>query len=156
MLCTVLRPQLSTWQRTRQTSDTTFPGMVMKFWVAGPTPGYLQQLHAQYEQALSAARRAEADSTPEGRWYASYWVGRLEFALGFTETVEAVERAATAEAAQNPAECRKETQQALQTLTHAAEAYIRVARTRTDVGAIAVLNEYGIRSLKTKLTAEGN
>src|SRR5579862_4634311 len=103
------------------TNDTEFgyyiPGMVMKFWQAGPTPAYLQQLQSQYGRALAAAQRAEAKSKPEGRWYPEYWVGRLEFALGYTETAEAVERAATAEAAHNPAECHKETEEALQTLS---------------------------------------
>jgi hypothetical protein len=41
----------------------------------------------------------------------------------------------------------KETEKALQTLRQATEAYALVARTRTDVGAIAELNEYGDRAL---------
>jgi Glycosyl hydrolase family 67 N-terminus len=130
------------------------PKMIMKFWKAGPTPGYLVELEAQYERALAAARRAQEKATPEGRWYTDYWVGRLEFALGYARTVAAVQRAATAEAAHNSLECRKETEKALQMLTQSTEAYVRVARTRTDTGAIAVLNEYGIRPLKAKLADE--
>ncbi len=140
------------------TNKTNFgyyiPGMVMKFWTAGPTPAYLVELQGQYERALDAARRAQAKSTPEGRWYPDYWVGRLEFAVGFAKVAELVQRAATAEAAHNLPECRKETERALQTLSQSTEAYVRVARTRTDRGAIAVLNEYGIRALKAKLAEE--
>jgi hypothetical protein len=130
------------------------PGMMTKFWHAGPTPAYLVEVQGQYKRALEAARQAQTESTPEGRWYPEYWVGRLEFALGYAKTAEAVERAATAEAAHNLTECRKETENALQTLRQATEAYARVARTRSDVGAIAELNEYGYRALKAKLAEE--
>jgi hypothetical protein len=127
------------------------PKMLMKFWVPGPTPAYLQDLHNQYEAALKAATEAEALATPEGRWYPAYWVGRLKFALGYAETVAAIQRAATAEAANNKEECRKQTDLALTTLRNATESYVSIARTRTDVGAVAVLNEYGIRPLNAKL-----
>jgi hypothetical protein len=130
------------------------PGMVMKFWEAGPAPAYLVEVQAQYERALKAAQRAQTKSTPGGRWYPEYWVGRLEFALGYAQTAAAVQRAATAEAAHNPAECRKETEKALRILRQATEAYARVARTRSDVGAIAELDEYGDRALKAKLAEE--
>lgn len=127
------------------------PGMVMKFWKPGPIPAYLIELQEQYQKALDAAGRARTKSTPEGRWYPDYWVGRLEFALGYAKTAEAVHRAATAEAANDRVGCIKETEKALQTLRQATEAYARIARTRTDVGAIAELNEYGDRALKAKL-----
>lgn len=140
------------------TNQTDFgyyvPKMIMKFWKPGPAAAYLVELQPQYERALDAARRAQAKASPEGRWYTDYWVGRLEFALGYVKTVVAVQRAATAEAAHNSVECRQQTEKALQTLSQATEAYVRVARTRTDRGAIAVLNEYGIRPLKAKLAEE--
>jgi hypothetical protein len=103
---------------------------------------------------LDAARRAQAESTPQGRWYAVYWVGRLEFALGFAKTADLVGSAATAEAANNHTECIQQTEKALQTITRATDAYARVVRTRSDVGAIAELNQYGIRALKAKLAEE--
>jgi hypothetical protein len=130
------------------------PGMIMKFWAAGPTPAYLTNLEQQYQRALDAARRAQAESTPQGRWYAVYWVGRLEFALGFAKTADLVGSAATAEAANNHTECIQQTEKALQTITRATDAYARVVRTRSDVGAIAELNQYGIRALKAKLAEE--
>ena len=140
------------------TNQTDFgyyvPNMIMKFWKPGPAAPYLVELQPQYERALDAARRAQAKASPEGRWYTDYWVGRLEFALGYVKTVVAVQRAAAAEAAHNSVECREQTEKALQTLSQATEAYVRVARTRTDRGAIAVLNEYGIRPLKAKLAEE--
>jgi hypothetical protein len=130
------------------------PGMLMKFWQPGPTPTYLVDVQSQYERALAAARRAQTESTPAGRWYPEYWVGRLEFALGYSQTAEAIGRAATAEAAHNSAECRKETENAIRILRQATESYVRVVRTRSDVGAIAELDEYGDRALKAKLAKE--
>ncbi len=127
------------------------PGMLMKFWRPQPIPAYLVSVQRDYGQALDAARRAAAKSNPEGRWYPDFWVGRLEFALGYANTVEAIHRAAQAEAAKKGAESLKQAKKALQILTEAIESYARVARTRTDLGAIAVLNEYGCRALKAKI-----
>ncbi|MGH9511407.1 MAG: hypothetical protein ACRD2U_04655 [Terriglobales bacterium] len=130
------------------------PRMVMKFWVPGPTPAYLTEVQNQYRRALDAAKRAQAKANPEGKWYADYWVGRLEFALGYANTADAVGRAATAEAANNHSECVKQTEIALQTIRDATDAYSRVVRTRSDVGAIAELNKYGIDALQIKLAEE--
>lgn len=152
---------METWQRVEAATATfegndygfTFPvpGMLMKHWKAGPIPGYLGDARNHYEKALEAARGALAKSTPAGRGYLSFWVGRLEFAVGYVKTVEAVRRAATAEAATQRQEALKETEASLTFLRDALEAYVRVARNRTDLGAIAVVNEYGYRSLKTKI-----
>jgi hypothetical protein len=127
------------------------PGMMMKFWEPGPTPAYLTEVQVQYQKALDAARRAQTKSNPEGRWYPDFWAGRLEFALGYAKTAEMIIRAATAEAANNRAECIKETEKAIQTIRAATAAYAHVVRTRSDVGGIAELNEYGDRALKAKL-----
>ena len=127
------------------------PNMMMKFWKAGPTPAYLAQARSGYQSALEAARRAQVKARPAGRSFVDFWVGRLEFAVGYVETVEAVHRAATAEAASNRREALRETEAALASLRGALESYARVARTRTDLGAIAVVNEFGCRALETKI-----
>jgi hypothetical protein len=130
------------------------PQMMKKFWVAGTTPAYLTRIEQQYQRSLDEAKKAQANSTPEGRWYANYWVGRLQFALGYAKTAEQVGNAATAEAAGNRTECIKQTQLAIETITKATEAYAGIVRTRSDVGGIAELNEYCIRWLKAKLAEE--
>jgi hypothetical protein len=127
------------------------PGMMMKFWVPGPTPEYLTKVQEQYQEALTASRKAQQKSTGGGRWYPDYWVGRLEFALGYAKTADLIGRAATADAAGNRAESIKQTQNAIQTIRQATEAYVHVVRTRSDVGAIAEIDEYGDRDLKAKL-----
>jgi hypothetical protein len=125
--------------------------MVMKYWKAGPTSGYLVEAQRDYAQALELAKRALSKAKPDGRWYPDFWVGRLEFAHAYSEAVEAVQQAATAEAANNGGECARQAEKALQTLSQGLEAYARVARNRTDLGAIAVVNEYGIRQLRAKI-----
>ena len=129
------------------------PDMMMKFWKAQPTPACLTELQQTYARGLDAARRAQAKSRPEGRWYPGFWVGRLEFSLGYVNAVEAMYRGATAERAQNAVEAQSEAEKALGLLRAGVEAYARVARNRTDLGAIAVLNEYGLRPLQAKVAA---
>jgi len=127
------------------------PGMMMKFWRPRPIPAYLSNVQRDYGQALEAARRAAEKANPEGRWYPDYWVGRLEFALGYANAVEALHRGGAAEAAKKSGEALGEAEKALALVRAAVESYARVARNRTDLGAIAVMNEYGCRALKGKI-----
>jgi hypothetical protein len=152
---------LEAWQGV-EAATTTFegndygftfpvPGMLMKHWKPGPIPAYLGEARSHYQSALDSATKALNRSTPTGRAFVSFWVGRLEFAVGYVKTVEAVRRAARAEAAHQPGEAFKETESALSFLQNALQAYANVARNRTDLGAIAVVNEYAYRSLETKI-----
>ena len=78
-------------------------------------------------------------------------MGRLEFAAGYVEAVETVHRAATAESAGRVEEALEQAGQAYGMLRRATLSYARVARTPTDLGAIAVVNEYGRRALENKM-----
>ena len=127
------------------------PRMLMKYWTPGPAPDYMGKARREYESALEAARRAREEATPGGRWYPDFWVGRLEFAAGYVEAVETLHDAATAEAAGRFADALEQARKALETLRQATLSYARVARTPTDLGAIAILNEYGHRALKAKM-----
>lgn len=127
------------------------PGMMMKFWRPRQIPAYLSNVQRDYRQALEAARRAAEKAKPGGRWYPDYWVGRLEFALGYANAVEALHRGGAAEAAKKTGEALSEAEKALALVRSATESYARVARNRTDLGAIAVMNEYGYRALKGKI-----
>ena len=100
------------------------PGMMMKFWNPEPKPAYLVELQQDYVQALEAARRALEKSRPEGRWYPDFWVGRIEFALGYANAVEAMGRGATVEAAGKRAEAAKHADEALSFLRGGLEAYV--------------------------------
>jgi hypothetical protein len=142
--------------------------MMMKHWTPGPMPPELIADRQGYQRALEAARRAQqrrggaslpALSSTNGtaltclttNGYVDYWIGRLEFGIGYLDTIEAVHRAATAEAENQPQEALQHAEAALSAARRALEAYARVARDRSDLGAIATMNEYVYRPLKEKV-----
>ena len=97
-----------------------------------------------------AARRAR-EKTPVGnRDYVNYWVGRLEFGVGYLDTIEAFRLGATAEQEGDAAGALQYAREALAKGTRALESYARVARDQSDRGAIAMMNEYVYRPLKAK------
>jgi hypothetical protein len=127
------------------------PGMILKHWAPGPFPPELAADRRGYQQALEAARRALAKSRPAGKRYVEYWVGRLEFGIGYLDTIEAVRQAASAEAGKKPAEARQHAERALAAARRALEAYARVARDPSDRGSIAVMAEFVFRPLQKKV-----
>ncbi len=127
------------------------PGMIMKHWTPTPMSEALKEDREGYRRALEAATRALRRASPEGRSYVAYWVGRLEFGIGYLETVEAVRLAAIAEADGDTEEAVANARRAVESARVALEAYARVVRDRSDLGAIAVLNEYVYRPLRAKV-----
>ena len=118
-------------------------GMLMKYWYLKDraTPPYVDVAHEGYSRALESARKARAQATPEGRWYVDFWVGRLEFAQQYVEAVQAVHRSATAFRSGDRAGAVKEADQAMAVLRKGLEAYVPVVRNRTDLAAIALVNQ---------------
>ena len=127
------------------------PGMLMKHWTPQPMPGELLEACRDYQRALDAARRAQQNTRLSGQGYVDYWVGRLEFGIGYLETVATVRRAAIAEAEANAIEALHHAETALSTVRQALEAYARIAHDQSDRGAIAVMNEYVYRPLQAKV-----
>jgi hypothetical protein len=127
------------------------PEMMTKHWKAGAMPGHLLEARSHYQAALDAARRALAKSRPESRGYAEYWIGRLEFGIGYLNAIEHVKLAATAEANHHRDEAFANGKAALEAARLATESMARVARDRSDVGMIAVLNEFVLRPLVHKV-----
>jgi hypothetical protein len=126
------------------------PGTLMKYWRPWPVPTYLAAVKNGYKRALAEARRAREKATPGGRSYVDFWMGRLEFAVAYADVVESVHRGGAAEMHNDYRSALQHAERALNTLRQAIEAYARVARTQTDRGAIAMVNEFGYRRLKTK------
>jgi len=118
-------------------------GMLMKHWTwkESPIPAYLQEAHQGYSQALAAARKARSQAKPDGHRYLDFWIGRLEFASQYVDAVHAVQRSASAYRARNRADAVKEMDYAMAALRQGLEAYVRVARNRSDVAAIALVNQ---------------
>jgi hypothetical protein len=127
------------------------PGMIMKHWTPTPMSDALKDDREGYRRALEAATSALRRASPKGRPYVEYWVGRLEFGIGYLDTVEAVRLAATAEADGDAEEAVAHARRAVESARVALEAYARVVKDRSDLGAIAVLNEYVYRTLRAKL-----
>lgn len=126
------------------------PGMIMRHWSPGSLPPEWVAARQGYQRALAAAKRARQKVRPSGRHYVDYWVGRLEFGIGYLDTLEAVRQAATAEAEKKP-EALPLAEKALKTARRALASYARVAQDQSDRGALAILNEYVYRPLQAKL-----
>jgi len=126
-------------------------GTLMKYWRPGPVPTYLAAVGNGYRRALAAAGRAREKATPGGRAYVDFWIGRLEFAAGYADTVQGVHLGGAAEMTNDYRGALQHAETALTSLRRALEAYARVARTQTDRGAIAMLGEFGYRRLKSKI-----
>ena len=142
-----------------------YPGMLTQFWTHEPPTRTLPEDRVGYQRARAILERVPTASRPEGREYLRYWLGRIDFALGYLDTIEAVKGAAMAEKAALDAQAagdqqtyrtqlaealtRAESAQAM--VTRAIEAYAAVARNRADLGAIATLGEYAYRPLRAKV-----
>ena len=126
------------------------PGMIMKHWTPQDMPAKLLEARRGYQRALAAARRARAKSNARGYGYVDYWIGRLEFGVGYLETIEAVRAAASAEEAGRTDAASQHAQSALAKARGALEAYARVARDQSDRGAIATMAEYVYRPIRDK------
>ena len=126
------------------------PGMIMKHWSPGELSAPLRDARRGYQAALDAAHRARDNSIESGHGYVDYWIGRLEFGVGYLDTIELVREAATAEKAGNDAEASRLTSAALDRTRAMLESYAGVARNQSDRGAIATMAEYVYRPLKQK------
>ena len=132
------------------------PGMLTKHWTPQPISDELIEDRQSYQQALDAACRAREKAQPSGQSYVDYWIGRLQFGIGYLDMIAAVRRAAIAEANQQLTEAIRHAEIALATARNALEAYANVVCDQSDRGAIAVMNEYVYRPLKDKVTALQN
>jgi hypothetical protein len=141
------------------------PSMIMKHWVPGSLSSELAEDREGYRRALSAVRKVPEPPRPEGKAYINYWIGRLQFGIGYIDTIEAVRKAATAEQAAKDAkekeddsgyrarltETIEQTKAAVETARQALEAFANVAKNQSDRGAIATMAEYVYRPLKQKV-----
>ncbi len=95
----------------------------------------------------------------------NYWINRLEFGIGYLDTIEAVSKAATAERAADEAKEQGDAQRALEHSAHAiaqaqvavcrarvaTQTFARAAKNRSDHGAVAILNQFVYLPLKRRL-----
>jgi hypothetical protein len=145
------------------------PNMIIRHWSPGPLSPELAGDRECYRRALAAVRKVPEPVTEAGRAYIRYWVGRLEFGIGFFDTIEACKRAGTAEQAATDANQRGDKEefrrksaetaelahQAVTTAFHAIDTLAQVAKNRSDLGAVATLAEYMHRPLQRKAAEFG-
>ena len=138
--------------------------MIKQYWAPDAPLRMKPEDRAGYQRALDAARKVPADSSPAGKAYVQYWVGRLEFAVGYLDAIQATKNCAIAEKAANDAKANNDSREvqvklrkaahqaevARSTIVRAIEAYAGVAKNRADLGTIATMGEFVYRPLKQK------
>jgi len=127
------------------------PGMMTKHWQQGLMPEVNVEAREGYQRALAATQQAREKTPEEKRAYVDYWIGRLEYGVGYFDTIESARATATAEKSGKPDEALRHAEEALAKARIALEAYAGVARDQSDRGGIAILAEYVYRPLKDKV-----
>ena len=140
------------------------PGMNRHHRVAGAMPEEFIKVRNGYRRALAAVRRARTETNLSGRSFVDYWIGRLEFGIGYFDCIEAGREAMVLKAAARRAQQAGEAGLAKAKHAEAADAmrrtveicrvmlecYARVAQDQSDRGAIATMAEYVYRPLKAQ------
>ena len=141
------------------------PGMISKHLSPGSISSELVKDRDGYRRALAAARRALEKSSARGKSYVQYWIGRLEFGIGYIDCVEAARQLANArfelKLAQDNAnesvvaakrrEAAARAESALQISSDMLNTLATVTRNQSDRGAIAVMSEYIYRPLQEQV-----
>ncbi len=140
------------------------PSMVMGRWTPDGFPKELAADREGYRRALAAVQKVTAPRGEAGAGYIRYWIGRLEFAVAYFDTLETVAHAATVEKAARDAkenndagafaaklgEASKLAADAQANAFKAIDTLAKVARNQSDRGTVATLAEYVYRPLKKK------
>jgi Glycosyl hydrolase family 67 N-terminus len=128
------------------------PGIILKHYTSdAPVPGWWGEVRDLYLNAMNEMYRANSRAREGGRAYSLYCARRYEFAFEYMNCVEAVRQAGIARRAGDAALQRSKLESAVESIHSALNALAAVARSNSDRGVIAVLNEYGYRPLKAEL-----
>jgi hypothetical protein len=131
------------------------PGMVMKHYAtSAPPPAWWGEARELYTQAMVEVYRAHDRSLAPGRPLLFYYAKRLEFAVEYLTSIEALRQAAQAKAAGESEEVVSHLESAVEAMYNGTGALGEVARSNSDRGLIAVLNEYGYRPLQREFEAQ--
>lgn len=116
-----------------------------------PPPPEWNDIRDNYLNAMNEMYRANTRAREGGRAFTLYFARRFEFAFEYMNCIEAVRKTRTAERKGDHETQIAELEKAIESLNNALNAMAAVARSNSDRGLIAVLNEYGYRPLKKKL-----
>ncbi|MBP1990836.1 hypothetical protein [Paenibacillus eucommiae] len=126
------------------------PWMMSFNWDTKLQPDQYTEVSSCYQRALGWVYLAKDKTRNVQSVYIDYWIGRLEFAVHYMNTIEAVRLAACAQEINDVNRTRELVDIALEKAKKGIEAYARVARDQSDRAWIAVLNEYVYRYLMKK------
>jgi hypothetical protein len=130
------------------------PGVVLKHYQSGDAvPEWWGAASTEYLNAMNEAYRANQRSKLEGRAFTLYMARRLDFAFNYFNSITALKKAGIAKRGGDQAEQATQLQAAVDAMLDALNAQAAVARSNSDRGVIAVLNEYGYRPLLKELEA---
>lgn len=122
------------------------PDMFTQYYVSTePPPARWTEMRTNYLNAMNEMYRANTRAREGGRAFTLYYARRFEFGFEYMNVVEALRKAAIAKKAGNKDEQIAELEKALDSITNACNAMAAVARSQSDRGVIAVMNEYGYR-----------
>jgi len=141
------------------------PGMIAKHLSPGTLSKELVRDREGYRRTLAAANRALEKSSERGASYVQYWIGRLEFGIGYIDCIEAArklanaksrlelarEKADPAEVADRRREAVERANEALHMSVEMLNSLASVSRNQSDRGAIAVMNQYVYRPLRQQV-----
>jgi hypothetical protein len=130
------------------------PGLVMKHYQANsPPPAWWKKVRDLYAGAMDEMYRGQQRSHVGPRPFMLYHAKRLEFAVEYLNSVEALRLAGQAKAKRDTVKQLEHLEKAVESMYGALSALGEVARDNSDRGVIAVLNEYGYRPLKAEFEA---
>lgn len=115
---------------------------------------WLSKSEALLHSASDELYRVNTRARDGNREFSLYLARRYEFAAGYLGALATVRKAGIAKAKGDQETQLAELEKAAESLHTALNALAAVARSNSDRGVIAVLNEYGYRPLKKELEAE--
>ena len=130
------------------------PDVVMRHYASSdPPPEWWGKARDNYLNAMNEMYRANTRAREGGRSYTLYFARRFEFAFEYMNCLEAVRKAGIAKSKGDKETQVAELEKAVESMNGGLNAMAAVARSQSDRGIIAVLNEYGYRPLVKELEA---
>ena len=136
--------------------DLVDPQMFLRQFASDePPPAWWGEVRTNYLNAMNEMYRANTRAREGGRQFTLWYARRFEFGMEYMNVVEALRKAGIAKRKGNKDEQIAELEKALDSITGACNAIAATARSQSDRGIIAVMNEYGYRPV-TKLLEEAD
>ncbi len=133
---------------------TPAANVVLKHYAStDPPPEWWGKVRDNYLNAMNEMYRANTRAREGGRSYTLYFARRFEFAFEYMNCLEAVRKAGIAKSKGDKETQIAELEKSVESMNGALNAMAAVARSQSDRGIIAVLNEYGYRPLVKELDA---